>query len=112
MKDRPKAEQNCAWQFVKFTTSPQIQAYWHTASGYYPVTKASYNIQEDKDWVAKYPQFVTAVDQLHLAPNTRATQGALTGVMPQARQLTELAIEEVIQGKATPKEALDKLPML
>ena len=108
MKDRPKAEQNCAWQFVKFTTSPQIQAYWHTASGYYPVTKAAYNVQEDKDWVAKYPQFVTAVDQLHLAPNTRATQGALTGVMPQARQLTELAIEEVIQGKATPKEALDK----
>lgn len=108
MKDRPKAEQNCAWQFVKFTTSPQIQAYWHTASGYYPVTKKSYDEQIDKDWVAKYPQFLTAVDQLHISPNTRATQGGFTGVMPQARQRIELAIEEVIQGKATPKEALDK----
>ena len=107
MKDRPTGEQNCAWQFVKFVSSPNIQAYWHTASGYYPVRKASYAVQEDKDWVAKYPQFTTAVDQLHMAPNTRATQGGLTGVMPQARARIELAIEEVIQGKSTPQVALD-----
>jgi sn-glycerol 3-phosphate transport system substrate-binding protein len=107
MKDRPEKEQTCAWEYVKFVTSPQIQAYWHTASGYYPVRKAYYNVQEDKDWVAKYPQFVTAVDQLHAAPNIRATQGALTGVMPSARQRTELAIEEVLGGKNTPQAALD-----
>ncbi|MBI5877977.1 MAG: ABC transporter substrate-binding protein [Chloroflexi bacterium] len=107
MKDRPAAEQGCAWDFVKFVTSPAIQAYWHTASGYYPVRKASYAVQEDKDWVAKYPQFTTAVDQLHAAPNIRATQGALTGVMPSARQRTELAIEELLAGKANAQQALD-----
>lgn len=107
MKDRPEKEQTCAWQFVKFVTSPAIQAYWHTASGYYPVRKASYALPEDKDWVAKYPQFVTAVEQLHAAPNNRATQGGLTGVMPSARQRTELAIEEVLSGKNTPQAALD-----
>ncbi|MBI3915136.1 MAG: ABC transporter substrate-binding protein [Chloroflexi bacterium] len=107
MKDRPQGEQNCAWEFVKFTVSPEIQAYWHTASGYYPVTKKSYDVKEDKDWVAQYPQFLTAVDQLHAAPNTRATQGALSGTMPAARQRIELAIEEVIQAKKTPQQALD-----
>ncbi len=108
MKDRPEAEQKCAWEFTKFVTTPEIQAYWHTASGYYPVRKASYNVQEDKDWVAKYPQFLTAVEQLHMAPNIPATQGGLTGVMPQARQRVETAIEEVLGGKAAPQAALDK----
>jgi sn-glycerol 3-phosphate transport system substrate-binding protein len=107
LKDRPAAEQNCAWQFVKFVTTPEIQAYWHGASGYYPVRKAAYNVQEDKDWVAKYPQFLTAVDQLHAAPNNRFTQGALSGIMPSARQRVEQAIEEVIAGKNTPQQALD-----
>ena len=107
LKDRPDAEKNCAWEFVKFTVSPEIQAYWHTASGYYPVTKKAYDVQTDKDWVAKYPQFLTAVEQLHAAPNNRFTQGALTGVMPAARQRIENAIEEVLNGKATPQQALD-----
>ncbi len=107
MKDRSPQEQDCAWQFVKFVTTPEIQAYWHTASGYYPVRKKSYDVQEDKDWVAKYPQFTTAVEQLHAAPNIRATQGGLTGVMPAARQRIELAIEEVLAGKNPPQAALD-----
>ena len=107
LKDRPEAEQKCAWEFAKFVVSPDIQAYWHTASGYYPVRKSSYDVQIDKDWVAKYPQFKTAVDQLHNSPNIRQTQGALTGVMPGARARIENTIEEVLQGKATPQQSLD-----
>lgn len=107
MKDRPEAEKNCAWEFVKFSTSPAIQAYWHTASGYYPVTKKAYDEPLDKEWVTKYPQFLTAVNQLHDAPVIPATQGGVGGTMPQNRQRIELAIEEVMAGKATPKQALD-----
>ena len=92
---------------VKFVTTPEIQAFWHTASGYYPVRKASYSVPIDKDWVAKYPQFLTAVEQLHNSPNTRVTQGGLTGVMPTARQRVETAIEEVLAGKNAPQAALD-----
>jgi sn-glycerol 3-phosphate transport system substrate-binding protein len=50
---------------------------------------------------------LTAVDQLHAAPNNRYTQGALTGVMPASRARIENAIEEVINGKSTPQQALD-----
>ncbi len=107
MKDRPSAEQACAWEFVKFVSSPDIQAFWHAASGYYPVRKASYDVQLDKDWVAKFPQFLTAVDQLHAAPNNRVTQGGLAGIMPTARQRIETAIEEVLSAKKPPQQALD-----
>lgn len=55
----------------------------------------------------KYPQLKTAVDQLHATKANTATQGAVMGVFPEARQLTEGAIEEVLNGKKQPKEALD-----
>jgi sn-glycerol 3-phosphate transport system substrate-binding protein len=108
MRDRPTAEQNCAWEFVKFSTSPEIQAFWHTASGYYPVTKKAYDIQLDKDWVTKYPQFLTAVNQLHDSPAIMSSMGGFSGTMQQNRARIQQAIEEVLTGKATAKDALDK----
>lgn len=108
LNGRPEAEQQCAWEFVKFVSAPPQQAYWHTMSGYYPIRKAAYDEPLDKEWRAKYPPFQTAIDQLHIAPNNRFTQGGLIGVFPTARQTIEGAIEEVLAGKATPQEALDK----
>jgi len=107
LKDRPAEEQACAWEFIKFLAAPPQQAYWHTMSGYYPIRKAAYDESLDQEWRAKYPQFQTAIDQLHIAPNNRYTQGGLIGVFPAARQTIEGAIEEVLAGKATPQEALD-----
>jgi len=106
--DRPAEEQNCAWEFIKFQASPEQQAYWHTMSGYFPIRQTAYDVQLAQDWRANYPQFETAVDQLHLAPNNRVTQGGLIGVFPTARQTIQTAIEEILAGVATPQEALDK----
>lgn len=108
ISDRPQEEQDCAWEFIKFQASPEQQAYWHTMSGYFPIRTTAYDVPLAQEWRAKYPQFVTAVDQLHLAPNNRITQGGLIGVFPTARQTIEAAIEEVLAGVATPQEALDK----
>lgn len=107
ISDRPQEEQNCAWEFIKFQTSPEQQAYWHTMSGYFPIRVTAYDVPLAQEWHAKYPQFETAVNQLHLAPNNRVTQGGLIGVFPTARQTIESAIEEVLAGVATPQEALD-----
>jgi sn-glycerol 3-phosphate transport system substrate-binding protein len=108
ISDRPQEELDCAWEFIKFQSSPDQQAYWHTMSGYFPIRKTAYDVTLAKGWRAKYPQFETAVNQLHLAPNNRVTQGGLIGVFPTARQTIEAAIEEVLAGVATPQEALDK----
>ena len=108
INNRSEEEQACAWEFIKYQAAPPQQAYWHTMSGYFPIRKAAYEEQLDKDWVAKYPQFTTAVDQLHGTPIVPASRGALIGVFPQARATIETAIEEVLAGAATPQEALDK----
>ena len=107
LNGRPQEEQQCAWEFIKFVSEPAQQAFWHTESGYFPIRKAGYDEPLAVEWRTKYPQFGTAVEQLHAAPNNRVTQGALIGVFPTARQTVETAIEEVLAGQATPQEALD-----
>jgi sn-glycerol 3-phosphate transport system substrate-binding protein len=107
MSGRPAAEQQGAWEFIKFLNGPERQAYWHTMSGYFPLTQAAYDLPIDKEWRAKYPQFQTAIDQLHIAPQNAYTQGGMIGVFPMARQTVEGAIEAALGGKATPQAALN-----
>jgi sn-glycerol 3-phosphate transport system substrate-binding protein len=107
LNNKPQEEQNAAWEFIKYLTSPQVQAYWHVNTGYFPITKKAYDEQLVKDNLAKYPQFKTAVDQLHNTKANKATQGAVMGVFPEARQIVEGAIEEALNNKKSPKDALD-----
>ncbi|GAF07451.1 glycerol-3-phosphate ABC transporter [Paenibacillus pini JCM 16418] len=107
MNNRSEAEQKAAWEFVKYLAEPKTQAEWHINTGYFPITTKAYDEQIVKDNLKKYPQFQTAVDQLHKSEPMLATQGAVMGVFPEARQLTETAIEEVLNNKKNSKQALD-----
>jgi len=102
------AEQRAAWEFVKFLVQPENAAYWHTKTGYFPVTKAALDQPVDKAWVAQKPQFQTAIDELKSSPSTTATQGCLLGSLPQVRALVETAIESVLTSGKDPKAALDQ----
>jgi len=107
LKGRPAAEQQAAWEFVKFITAPPQQAAWYVGTGYFPIRKEAYRETVAKDTLAKNPQFLTAISELRSSPINRATQGALLGVFPEARQKTEDAIEAVILGRKSSKQALD-----
>lgn len=108
MNARPKYEQNAAWSFVKFLNQPENQAYWHTHTGYFPTGKKALDDPSDVAWRQQYPQFQTAIDQLHQTKLDKATQGCLLGVMPKARQVAEVAIEKSILKQSEPKKALDE----
>jgi sn-glycerol 3-phosphate transport system substrate-binding protein len=107
LKGRPAAEQQAAWEFVKFITAPEQQAAWYVGTGYFPIRREAYQQAVAKDTLAKNPQFLTAISELRSSPINRATQGALLGVFPEARQKTEDAIEAVILGRKSSKQALD-----
>jgi sn-glycerol 3-phosphate transport system substrate-binding protein len=106
MKNRPPAEQQAAWEFVKYAMTPAVQGQWQADTGYYPIVKAAYDTGPSKEWATKYPQFLTAVNQIRESPQNRATNGAVLGVMPQARQRTQKMIESVLGGQA-PQAALE-----
>ena len=108
MKNRPEAEQKAAWEFMKYLAAPKQQAYWNVNTGYFPVTTKAYDEDLLKQNMQKFPQFQTAVDQLHQTVLNSASQGAVMGVFPEARQLVEQSIEEALNGAKTPKAALDE----
>jgi sn-glycerol 3-phosphate transport system substrate-binding protein len=102
-------QQAAAWDFVKFTAQPEIQAYWSSNTGYYPIRKAAYNVKDMQDAIAKYPQFQTAVDELHATEASPATQGAVFGTFVATRTNIEGAMEQFLAGKlASAKAALDQ----
>src|SRR5438128_4757619 len=107
LKSRPAEEQQAAWEFIKYAMSPTVQAQWQSDTGYYPIVKAAYNEGPSKDWSAKYPQFLTATNQIRHSPQNRSTNGCVLGVMPQARARTQKMIESVLLGQATSQAALD-----
>ena len=75
--------------------------------GYFPVTTAADEEQTFKDNVAQYPQFQTAIDQLHDSKPQYA--GALLSVFPEARQIVETEIENMINGNETPEKAVESM---
>ena len=107
MKSRPADEQQAAWELVKYAMTPMVQAQWQSDTGYYAIRKSAYNEAPAKEWATKYPQFLTAVNQIRESPQNRFTNGAVLGVMPQARARTQKMIESVLLGQATTQAALD-----
>jgi sn-glycerol 3-phosphate transport system substrate-binding protein len=107
LKSRPAPEQQAAWEFVKYVSSPAVQAQWQSDTGYYAIRKAAANEAPAKEWNGKYPQFLTAVEQIRAAPPNRITQGAVLGVFPEARSRVQKAIESVLLGQETSSAALN-----
>lgn len=108
-KDKPDKEKQAAWKFVQFVAQPKQQAFFHINTGYFPIRKDAYDLPEVKANTEKYPQFQTAIDQLHANPSNPSTSGAVLGIFTQSRTTDcEGAIEETLLGKSTAKAALDK----
>lgn len=95
------------WEFVKFLISPESQAYWNAQTGYFPVTTAAQEEQVFKENVEKYPQFQTAIDQLH--DSSPKYVGALLSVFPEARATVESEIENLLNGNADVKTAVKNM---
>lgn len=104
-KSENKAKQKAAWDFVKYATSKDVQAFWSSKTGYFPVNKESYDTDLMKTTMEKMPQFKTIVEELEATNKNTATQGAILGVFPDVREKMVEAMEAVSEGKDSKKEA-------
>ena len=100
-EDPEKAQ--AVWEFTKYMISPEVQAEWNKATGYFPITTAAHEEEVFKNNIAGFPQFQTAIDQLH--DSNPESQGAFLSVYPEARQIVEKEIENMLNGAVTPEEA-------
>ncbi|WP_077306787.1 ABC transporter substrate-binding protein [Terribacillus halophilus] len=106
-KDINEKQEQASWDFMKYLSTPEVQAKWHVESGYFAINPAAYEEDIVKQEWEKYPQLKVTVDQLHDTVSSPATQGALISIFPEARQQIVTGMESLYQG-ADPKEALDK----
>ncbi len=106
-KKASRAEQEAAFKFVRFMTSPERAAQWSADTGYVAVTPAAYETEALKKYTADFPQAIVARDQLATAvaelsthENQRVTkalndalQAALTGAKQAGPALAEAQAE-------------------
>lgn len=99
--------QQAKWEFIKFMVSSKEQAYWNTQTGYFPINVNSYNEQTFKDNVQKYPQFQTAIDQLHAS--SKSSVGGLCAIYTQARKIEETEMQKMLNNQESQEDALKNM---
>ncbi|MGZ5037556.1 MAG: sn-glycerol-3-phosphate ABC transporter substrate-binding protein UgpB, partial [Usitatibacter sp.] len=63
---KSKEENKGIAKFFTFLSSPEIQAEWHQATGYVPITRAAYDLTKSQGFYEKNPGTDIAIEQLLL----------------------------------------------
>jgi sn-glycerol 3-phosphate transport system substrate-binding protein len=94
-------------KWLGFLSNPELQAEWHTSTGYVPITTASADIVRKTGYYEKNPGTDTAIKQLTNKPPTANSKGLRFGNFVQGREVIEEEIEQVLTGKKEAKPAMD-----
>lgn len=103
-KGIPPENQDAAWQFIKFMTSPEMAAYWSRESGYICINKKGLELPEMKAYLAKYPNAMVATKQLAYAHSK-----IMAPDFQQIRKIFVANLDAMMQGQQTPQETAKNL---
>jgi sn-glycerol 3-phosphate transport system substrate-binding protein len=84
-----------AWEFIKFMTSPEANAFFAQETGYMPYTEGAIAMMED--FLVENPEWRTSIEQLQFARN----QSELNGTREARAELNE-ALERIFIGGEDP----------
>ena len=94
-------------KFLAFLSRPEIQMEWHTATGYVPITQASYELTRKSGFYDKNPGADMPVKQLTNKAPTANSKGLRFGNFVQGREVIEEELEAVFAGNKDAKTALN-----
>ncbi|POO56795.1 extracellular solute-binding protein [Agrobacterium rosae] len=106
MSGKPEAENKCVADFFQFLTSPEIQKFYHQATGYVAITQAAYELAKKEGYYEKQPVAEVGIKQLSL-PGGEWSKGYRLGFYPQIRTVMEREYGRIFSGEVQPKEALE-----
>jgi sn-glycerol 3-phosphate transport system substrate-binding protein len=107
MAKKPAQDYKGVAKFFSFLSQPDIQMYWHTSTGYVPITQAAYEMTRKSGFYDKNPGAELAVKQLTNKAPTANSKGLRFGNYVQGREVIEEEMEGVFAGNKSAKEALD-----
>jgi sn-glycerol 3-phosphate transport system substrate-binding protein len=94
-------------KFMGFLSKPDLQAEWHTSTGYVPITLAAAEQVKKTDFYAKNPGTDISIRQLTNKAPTANSKGLRFGNYVQGREVIEEEIEGVLAGKKGAQQAMD-----
>lgn len=107
MGGKKPAEYKAVAKFMTFLSQPALQAEWHQASGYLPITMASYDLTKKSGFYDKNPGTDVSVKQM-VVKVTDKSRGIRLGSFVQIRDVIDEELEGVWAGKQDAKTGLDK----
>ena len=107
MGGKPANEYKGVAKFMTFLSQPDIQAEFHQATGYLPITMAAYEATKKSGFYEKNPGTDVSVQQM-IVKTTNNSRGIRLGNFPQIRDVIDEELEGVWSGKQDAKTALDK----
>jgi sn-glycerol 3-phosphate transport system substrate-binding protein len=106
MGGKSKDEYKAVAKFLTFLSRPDIQAEFHQATGYLPITMAAYDLTRQSGFYDKNPGTDVSVKQM-IVKTTDKSRGVRLGNFVQIRDIIDEELEGVWSGKKTAKQALD-----
>jgi multiple sugar transport system substrate-binding protein len=103
-KGYTKEQQDAAWTFVKWFTSPHPTAEWSIQTGYLPVRKSALNLPEMKTFIAAHPEAVAGFTQLShclVEPPTQQWNTARTDISNE--------MQKIFLQKISPEDGMKEL---
>ncbi|MEQ8696315.1 MAG: extracellular solute-binding protein [Bauldia litoralis] len=105
---KPEAENACTASFFEFLTSPDIQYFYHKATGYVPITKAAYELARTDGYYEEVPQAEVGIRQLML-PGGEWSRGYRMGFYPQIREVMEREYGKIFAGETSVDDAFNAI---
>jgi sn-glycerol 3-phosphate transport system substrate-binding protein len=106
LKGRSEAEYRGVARFFAYLSRPEVQAWWHQASGYLPITRAAYELSRARGFYERNPGTDISIRQITLKEPTANTKGLRIGSFVLVRNVIEDELEQAISGKVPVKAAL------
>ena len=107
LRNRPRDEYKGVAKFFAFLSKPEVQAAWHQATGYLPITRAAFDLTRAQGFYAKNPGAEISIEQITLKAPTDNSRGLRLGSFILIRDAIEDELELAFSRKKPVQEALE-----
>ena len=109
LSGKSAAEYKGVARFFAFLSQPEIQAQWHQATGYLPITRAAYELTKSAGFYQKHPGADVGIQQMTngSGPPQAYSRGIRLGNHLMIRTVVDEELEQTWSLQKPPKQALD-----
>ncbi len=94
-------------KFFTYLSQPEVQADWHQATGYLPITNAAFDLGQEQGYYEQNPGSDVAIKQITRGTPTPNSKGVRFGNLTQVRNVVDEQFEALLAGQKDAQQALD-----